>query len=486
MPAPEQRRIRPTAPAVTNPLTGRANDVVVEFRHPLPRLTKKVFTDLAIWMTGLGLVIGIAFPFFVLAFGVPREFVITPKFFVATIGAGLLVGVTNHYLSSLVVRSRLQFMRAKMSKVEHTLRNATYTDDAEACTPEKCSIPVDSQDELGEAASSFNHLVEAFAASQNAARVARQFATTLSSHIELTPLVDAALGNLQDAGKFSASALCILRDGELVTFSANGMAQPAELASSDLVQRAFRTIDSIAMDVTDDVLLDGGIVNFRPRSVIAYPLHIRLIPIGVLVLASTHPFSEADDELIRHLLPNFSVALNNALSHEQLQRFAAIDPLTGLYNRRFGLERLSEDFSRSVRSKEPLGLVLFDIDHFKTVNDTYGHQAGDHVLVGVAGAVKGVLREGDTLMRYGGEEFLIVLPGAGESDVRSLAERIRRVVESTVLSHGTTEIRVTVSLGAVAFPNADVVDVEDLIRTADAAMYDAKNSGRNRLTFIDA
>ena len=126
---------------------------------------------------------------------------------------------------------------------------------------------------------------------------------------------------------------------------------------------------------------------------------------------------------------------------------------------------------------------MFDIDHFKAVNDTYGHQTGDQVLKAVAKSVKDVLREGDTLMRYGGEEFLAVLPGAGETDVRALGERVRRVVESTVVAYDAKEIKVTISLGAVSFPSVNVTDLEDLIRQADASMYDAKKSGRNRLTF---
>ncbi len=451
----------------------------------LPRLTKKVFTDLAIWMTGLGLLMGIVFPFFVMAFGVPSNYVLSAKFFSATIGAGLVVGATNQFLSRAVVGSRLRFMRSKMSEVEATLRNAP-TDDEATCTPEKCMITVDSDDELGDAAASFNRLVEALAESQRASRVAGNFATTLASHIELTPLVDAALHVLHGAGDYSASALCILRDDDLVTVASSGIAEPDALADSELVQRAYRTLDTVKVDLPSDIQLDGGIVQFRPRTVVAFPLHIRLVPIGVVVLASTAPISDRQDLLIQQLLPNFAVALNNALSHERLQRVAAIDSLTGLYNRRFGMERLSQEFSRSVRSNEPLGIVLFDIDHFKSVNDTYGHQVGDNVLKAIAENVKGALREGDTLMRYGGEEFLAVLPGAGETDLRTVGERMRRIVESSVHFESGSEVRVTISLGGASFPSADAADLDDLIRKADAAMYSAKKTGRNRLTLVDA
>ena len=457
-----------------------------DFHEPLPRLTKKVFTDLAIWMTGLGLLMGIVFPFFVMAFGVPSRYVLSAKFFFATIGAGLVVGATNQFLSRAVVGSRLRFMRSKMSTVEATLRDATMADGETACTPEKCMITVDSDDELGDAAASFNRLVEALAESQRASQVAGNFANTLASHIELSPLVDAALNVLHGAGDYSASALCVLRDGDLVTVSSSGIAEPGALANSELVQRSYRTLDTVRVDLPDDIQLDGGIVHFRPRTVVVFPLHIRLVPIGVVVLASTAPIDDRQDQLIQQQLPNFAVALNNALSHERLQRVAAIDPLTGLYNRRFGLERLSQEFSRSVRSNEPLGVVMFDIDHFKTVNDSYGHQVGDNVLKSIAENAKGALREGDTLMRYGGDEFLAVMPGAGEADLQAVGERMRRIVESSVVFESSAEVRVTISLGGVSFPSVDVADLDDLIRKADAGMYSAKKSGRNRLTLIGA
>lgn len=454
-----------------------------EHRDPLPRLTRRVFTDLGIWMMGLGLVMGVAFPFFVMAFGVPSRYVLTPVFFLATVGAGLAVGASNQALSRAVVGSRLRFMRSRMSKVEENLRATIYSDDPTACTPESCSIPVDSDDELGAAAASFNRLVEALSASHQVTEVSRDFANTLSSHIELTPLAGAALRCLQDAGDFAAAALCIVHDGEMTTVASNGLSNPTTLASSDPIQRAYRSLDTIRLDLPDDLPIDGGIVEFRSRTVIAFPLHLRLVPIGVLMVASTSVVDDNDERLVQQLLPNLAVALNNALSHERLQRVAAIDTLTGLVNRRFGLERLGEEFSRAVRSKEPLGVILFDIDHFKSVNDTYGHQAGDKVLRTVADAARSVLREGDTLLRYGGEEFLAVLPGAGTDDLDQLGDRIRREIETSATSDQHQEIRVTVSLGAVAFPSTDVTDIDDLVRHADAAMYVAKSAGRNRLTF---
>ncbi len=471
---------RSTIAASTAPLP---QDAPGDYRGPLPRLTTQVFRDLAIWMAGLGLLVGALFPFFVVALGVPTRYALTARFFVATTVAGLIVGAANQYLSRSVVGSRLRFMSAKMATVETLLRQSASGNTDKACTPESCAIRVDSDDELGTVLTSFNRLVTAQAASHRANDLAARFASILSSHIEVIPLLDEALAYLQNSLAIEASALCVDNDGTLATIASNGIADPTRLGASELIGRAFRTLEVLDVDIADDLLLDGGIVNFRPRQVIALPLDISLVPIGVLLLASAQPIAAEDRELVERLIPGFAVALHNALSHERLQQVAAIDEMTGLSNRRSGLERLNQALNNSQQNREPLGVVLFDIDRFKGVNDTYGHQTGDEVIHAVATSAKSCLREGDTLMRYGGEEFLAILPGAGYDRVRDVAERLRQVVESTAVTVDQSEIRVTISLGAATFNVGNAARLDDLIRQADAAMYESKMSGRNKFTF---
>jgi diguanylate cyclase (GGDEF)-like protein len=453
-------------------------------RSGLPRLTKRVFLDLAIWMIGFGLLVGTMFPFFVVVMGVPSAEVLTAPFFAATLFAGVLVGVANHFLSRIVVGSRVHLLQTRMAKVEDNIRLSMYSDDPSTCTPESCSIPVDSEDGLGAAAAGFNRLVEVLATSTQANLLARRFATTLASHIDLDRLAELALEDLQEIGPFEAAAICGLRDGEPVTIASNGLADHASIATTAPVQKALQTLQPVRLDLPDGLRVDGSVVQFSPRTVLAIPLQVRFVPIGVVMLASAGRVSDEAVRLLEQLLPNLSVALNNALSHERLQRVAALDPLTGLLNRRFGLERLSEEFSRAVRGTEPLGVLLFDIDHFKRTNDTFGHQAGDQLLQAIADSARTAIREGDTLMRYGGEEFLVVLPGAGTDDVLALGERVRHAVEATEITVGSCKLSATVSVGAVAFPDTDVSDIDDLVNKADGAMYAAKSAGRNRLTLV--
>jgi diguanylate cyclase (GGDEF)-like protein len=205
-----------------------------------------------------------------------------------------------------------------------------------------------------------------------------------------------------------------------------------------------------------------------------------VVTVGILLVAFAQPSSQEAIAVIESTMPGLAVALNNAQNHQDLQRVAALDPLTGVLNRRFGLQRLKEEIARSVRSGDPLGLLMLDLDHFKAINDTYGHLVGDRVLQAVVRAARQVLRDGDVFVRYGGEEFLIVLPGAGSDDRLRMAERLRRAVAESGVTEAGQRILVTVSIGVAGMPDEAAANLDDLIGLADGALYTAKNSGRDR------
>jgi diguanylate cyclase (GGDEF)-like protein len=159
-------------------------------------------------------------------------------------------------------------------------------------------------------------------------------------------------------------------------------------------------------------------------------------------------------------------------------KLAEHDPLTGVLNRRAILARLRAEFAKARQTEEPLSLLFLDLDHFKHVNDSYGHRAGDQCLRGVIEPIAGELRQGDALGRYGGEEFLILLPGAGAADAEVVAERIRRRVQEMPMLISGVRIGLTVSLGVAAL-DEDVAVPDDLIERADGALYRSKSGGRN-------
>lgn len=166
--------------------------------------------------------------------------------------------------------------------------------------------------------------------------------------------------------------------------------------------------------------------------------------------------------------------------NEILKRSAHYDPLTGAGNRRYFSERLEEQFRLAGRHRQPLSLIMLDLDHFKRVNDEFGHRAGDEILKGVSQVIRPLLRTGDVFARYGGEEFVILLPSTDITGGRRLAERLRRAVEETVFSQNGLELRQTISLG-VAQHTGEHNDPEALLELADQGLYRAKNAGRNRV-----
>ncbi|HEY0093947.1 MAG TPA: diguanylate cyclase, partial [Archangium sp.] len=173
-----------------------------------------------------------------------------------------------------------------------------------------------------------------------------------------------------------------------------------------------------------------------------------------------------------------------AQKREELLALTRIDALTGLYNRRYFEERLTEEFVRSTRYRSPLSLVMMDIDHFKKLNDTYGHPFGDEVLRQVARTIKGKLREVDFVARYGGEEMIALLPETGPKDALGACERVREAIASLQLEFRAQDgshklVRCTASLGVASVPSKSLPVMEELMRVADVCLYEAKAAGRN-------
>jgi diguanylate cyclase (GGDEF)-like protein len=168
---------------------------------------------------------------------------------------------------------------------------------------------------------------------------------------------------------------------------------------------------------------------------------------------------------------------------EELQYRATHDALTGAWNRAAILEMLERECARAGRGGTHLGLVMADLDHFKQINDTFGHPAGDAVLRETARLMRGLIRSYDALGRYGGEEFLLVLPGCNAVDTLALAERLREGIAAAPVCFGKHQIPVTVSLGATALTGSPGGEAVEMLHQADLAMYRAKRAGRNQVQF---
>lgn len=262
------------------------------------------------------------------------------------------------------------------------------------------------------------------------------------------------------------------------------------LARADISALSFRVGQGIAGWVAmekkpalvKDARLDARYValkgsSHRIRSLACVPLLYRQELIGVLTVTSkaTEAFTGTTVGLLSFIAQTIAMDVQNI----RLKRLSQYDPLTGLLNRNFLKERLFSVFNDCVAKNAPISAFLIDIDHFKRINDTLGHLAGDKVLVSVARKLEQSIRCGDYLLRYGGEEFLVILPFADENTANITAKRVLEKFQAPLGARDENSVNVRISLGLTSHKVGDTP--KDMIGRADNALYLAKRKGRNRI-----
>ena len=244
----------------------------------------------------------------------------------------------------------------------------------------------------------------------------------------------------------------------------------------------------ISLSILIITILLGWMLSISLSSEIVIPLNNLKNRIKNIINGSTseetdytYPFNEIGEiaEYIDNLTSKALYQKNIELVklNKELEKLSAIDPLTNLFNRRIMDEKLSKEWERAVRYKSKFALIIFDIDHFKKINDTYGHQTGDKVLREISRLSEQVLRKADVIARWGGEEFLILLPETDKKGTEILAEKLRKKVEQY---HFTDCNNITISMGVAVF-HGEEKTVDELLNEADKNLYIAKQSGRNRV-----
>lgn len=238
--------------------------------------------------------------------------------------------------------------------------------------------------------------------------------------------------------------------------------------SQDSVSRTHATIviDEHGVKIRDNVSTNGTYVN-------DHKVHEVYLKDGDLIKVGRSIFKFLTGDNIE------------SSYHEEIYRLSTVDGLTQIFNKRYFVETLERELSRARRYDRPLALMMFDIDHFKKCNDTYGHRAGDHVLRHMADLVKERSRKVDVIARYGGEEFAVVLPEIDLAGAALFGESLRRMVEEEEFVFEGRKIPLAISIG-VADLELGIANADDLIKKADARLYRAKQGGRNRVVATDA
>jgi diguanylate cyclase (GGDEF)-like protein len=231
-------------------------------------------------------------------------------------------------------------------------------------------------------------------------------------------------------------------------------------------------------------LICGHIHKSPPDGYVCIPMMAQSEALGVLHLMQPDEvkMTETKQRMAITFSEHIAMALSNLRLHETLRSQSIRDPLTGLFNRRFMEESLELEIRRAARNQRPLGMIMMDLDNFKYFNDNFGHDAGDLLLKELGALLKGSIRAEDIACRYGGEEFVVVMPDTDLSVATMVAERIRRRIagEAFPIHRGERSIEVTISIGIAARVSPDD-DAMAILKRADEALYRAKRDGRNRV-----
>jgi diguanylate cyclase (GGDEF)-like protein len=267
------------------------------------------------------------------------------------------------------------------------------------------------------------------------------------------------------------------------------------LAPAQLAQVVFRVGEGVAgwvvarseTAIIDDVSGDPRFIELpgvrEPiTSLLCVPLVVRGgTSVGVLSASAATPaaFGQRDVELLAFLAKTIALDIENI----RLRRLAITDPLTGAYNREFLHSQLPFEIEQSIMRKQPLCITLIDIDHFKSINDAFGHSVGDRVLIDVVARLRNAVRTSDFLIRYGGEEFMAILPNTPRDRAWEVGERMRVAIKRTpmLVDARSVSVRISVGIAQHRITHSVAEDAEALIRRADRALYAAKRRGRDRV-----
>jgi diguanylate cyclase (GGDEF)-like protein len=314
--------------------------------------------------------------------------------------------------------------------------------------------------------------------------VARSFTSTLELP-ELLARISAQVAERLEIPQFSI--MLLNSDGQLEVKTAYPPGRGTEgirfQSHEGACGRAAETHSAVYIaDVSSDRIFVARRPERERGSLLCVPMIHQEEILGVLNFQRPQrdAFTSEEIEVLSAVADQAALAVKNARLHEETVALAITDPLTGIPNRRHLFSQLEMEVARANRFGNQVSTLMLDIDHFKSFNDAAGHQAGDAVLRQVAALMKGMIRKVDTIGRYGGEEFLLILPLVTKVEAVEVAEKLRRAVEATVFEPPRNGHRITVSVGVANLP-VDATTQEKLVDCADAALYASKRAGRNRV-----
>ncbi len=453
-------------------------------------VTKSTLKNLLMWMLAFGLGVGTIFPFFARVV-LNTDKALTPVFIIMCLFAGFLVGLVNFMIFRVIVSRELIRVQEGMDHVNESINNVNVLE--EGCD-NGCQLEITSADIIGDIEHAFNEMTQQIFNRLELESETRSLNEDLIKSVELEDVAMTVLCKLSEIMNAKGGLMYGGTLERMTLLADYGVDKTDQIIAS--FEEDYGPINQALSSGSVQIFSESEgwewfsqstpLGKFKPKSIVIVPLMAKQRPVGMVILACGAKKAGLRPEKKLEAMRSFAAPyLDNSMLHKKITELAAIDDLTMILNRRFGIRRLREEFSRSTRHGTPVSVVMIDIDHFKNFNDTFGHNAGDAVLKTVANVLSSNLRAEDMVCRYGGEEFLLLLSGAGMNDAAVIAERMRRTIEAEEIKWGSQRLSITISIGVSTYPIVRASVCEELVTYADKALYAAKEVGRNQVVIND-
>ena len=438
-------------------------------------------------MVTFGLFIGICFPF-VARTVLHSEQALSPQFFGLCLGAGLLVGLVNYLLFHLVISRELDRIIQGMQNISTGIKEAQRL---ESTFDNPCELEISSDDRLGEVIMAFNSMGHTIDERQRQERGLRELMNTLSDCVDLTFIGQIMLSHIPAPPAWQHALLYVHIEDEyhcIALKNVNRDSVPETLAEADFAFLQETHPESFFTQTAEESGFNS--MELIVSDTVCAPTHVTVVPLTgndriiAIIITACHTYTPLDEDCkrkCRSFCDHVEPYLRHALLHNKIEKQATLDGLSRALNRRAGMERLQNEYSAAVRHKLNISLIMLDIDHFKKVNDIYGHQAGDMVIRELARRMMTNLRDEDIFFRYGGEEFVVILSHVDLKGAVLCAERIRFVIRDEPFNTGLEKLEIKISLGVVSWPDTQANDPDMLNNLADKALYRAKDWGRDQV-----
>ncbi|WP_051904515.1 GGDEF domain-containing protein [Hippea jasoniae] len=445
---------------------------------------KSIVRESLIYMLLLGVVIGILFlPVADIVFHLPKTKIYSLPFILTTVSSGIFVGSISFLIVKFVVLNRLKELEEKIEAITQNIFNYQVgkIGSVDECT--NCYLKIPSRDILGSIATKYNALIRIIRNQFYQHELIENYSQKISKIVtrdDLNKITTEFF--IEKLSLIGCEIYSLTYTGEIDFVFSKGvhsnLSEQKILSLNDILDKN----QIISMKDKDVELVEFGSCAIKPKEVYYYPIihsNFRLL----VVFYSPSFITKEKRTLIDHILNEYKFAYESAQMYEKMQKMAAYDELTGIYNRRFGMKRLIEEYKRALRTESCFCVLMIDIDFFKKINDTYGHQAGDYILASIGKIIQSNFRAEDIVMRYGGEEFFCVMSNSNIQNGKKKAELLRKKVQETTFVWKNTKINVTISVGVSNYDikNSPKKELDEIIALADQALYAAKKGGRNKV-----